>query len=84
MDRPFGPLDDLVNESVKHDVRLYLDDATENTFRDEANRAGVSFSALLRVYAKVIREWYTSPMDRPVSDLRTRVLEIIDEAERRV
>lgn len=73
-----------MGESIRRDIRLYIDDATRETFQAEADHAGVSFSAYVRVVGQVLREWYHSPMDRPVSDLRERVKQIIDQAERRV
>jgi len=71
-------------ESVRQDVRLYLDSETRKTFDDEANSVGLSFSAYLRVVGRVFRAWAESKIDTPMDVLRKRIREIIIEQERKV
>ena len=63
-------------------VNLYLDRATRETFDDEARAVGLSFSAYLRVMARIFRE--PIRMDMLLSELRSRIQEIIKEEERKV
>ena len=65
-------------------MRLYLDNVTEESFRTEANVHGLSFSAYVRVVGRVISEWYKSPFERPVEDLRTAVARILKESDGKV
>jgi len=72
------------SENQRRDIRLYLDNVTEESFRAEADHHGVSFSAYVRVVGRVISEWYKSPFERPVEDLRTAVSRIIQESDGKV
>ena len=78
-----GPPGDRSSEQ-RYDVRLYLDNVTEESFRAEADVHGLSFSAYVRVVGRVISEWYKSPFERPVEDLRTAVSRIIQESDGKV
>lgn len=65
-------------------IHLYLDKNTRETFSFEASRVGISFSAYLRVVARVLSEWANSKPSRSMEDFHRRIREIIVEESRRV